>query len=498
MTSTLPKLTEEIPEAGSVIEIGVAGTKHTGGYLVEEEKDSSLVGSEKYRTFSNLLLNTSVVAASVRYYLNLVTKAGWRFTPAEDDKDSFYADLVNEIMNDMMTPFHRVVRRAAMFRFYGYSIHEWTAKQREDGNYGFFDIAVRPQRTIEKWEIDDKGRMVGAYQTDPNTGVETYIPRWKLLYVVDDSLNDNPEGVGLFRHLVYPARRLERYEQLEGYGFESDLRGVPIGRAPLAEMNRKLENGDIDQATYDRYLAPVMRFLKAHVKSPRLGMLLDSATYSAKDDAATPSPNLQWNIELLRGSPTSLMENAAAIERINLEMARMMGTEHLLIGGDGKGSMALSTDKSHNFALIVESSLKEIAESVQKDILPVLWVLNGWPIEMMPITEPEPIRFRNPEQITSAILDMARAGAVITPEDPVVNAIRDVLNLPRTTPETLPDDQVLGGGKPMLDENGDPILDENGQPVLEQGGSFGEEDGQPDSDTIEGAVANINEDLEDK
>lgn len=464
-------------------EVGVTGANLVGGYIVEEEKDSTLVGVQKYQTFSNILLNTTIVAASVRYYLNLVTKAGWRFTASEADTDKKYAELVEEILDDMLTPWHRVIRRAAMYRFYGYSVHEWTAKQREDGQWGFLDVAIRPQRTIQRWEVDQKGRVLGVYQTDPETSAEYFIPRWKMMYVLDDSLNDSPEGVGIFRHLVYPSRRLARYEQLEGYAFESDLRGTPVARAPLSEMNRKLAAGDIDQKTYNEWLAPVKKFLQAHVKSPRLGMLLDSAPYSGKDEAATPSQVYQWAVELLRGSPTSLLENAAAIERENLQMARVMGTEHLLIGGDGKGSMALSTDKSHNFALIVESSLKEVGGAVAKDIVDTLWLLNGWDPKYKPTTEPEPIRFRNPEQITSAILDLARAGAVITPQDPVVNALRDVLNLPRTTVETL----SVGLQDPALDGE-----EEDGK-----GGGTGTDD-KKDGATAEGAADNITEDMEDK
>ena len=478
---------EPEPVKPSTAEVGVTGSNLVGGYIVEDEKDSSLVGTQKYQTFSNVLLNTTVVAASVRYYLNLVTKAGWRFTKSEDDKDGKYAALVEEILGDMKTPWNRVIRRAAMYRFYGFSVHEWTAKIRPDGSFGFFDIAVRPQRTIQRWQVDVKGRVLGVYQTDPETSQEYFIPRWKMMYVLDDSLNDSPEGVGIFRHLVYPARRLTRYEQLEGYGFESDLRGTPIGRAPLNELNKKLKAGDIDQKTYDKWIAPVNQFLKAHIKSPRLGMLLDSAPYTGRDEAATPSQVYQWGIELLRGSPTSLMENAAAIERLNLEMARVMGTEHLLIGGDGKGSMALSTDKSHNFALIVESSLKDVGGSVAKDIIDTLWAINGWGPKYKPTTEPEPIRFRNPEQITSAILDMARAGAIITPEDPVVNALRDVLNLPRTTVNTL------SGGL------NDPALDEKDEEdEEEEDGKKPNDPGPPNGNTDEGAKDNITEDMEAK
>lgn len=510
MAKSIPE--EELPQsAENSDEIGVSGAAVIGGFIVEDERDASLVGQEKYRTYSNLLLNTTVVAASVRYYLNLVTKAGWKFEESEDDKDREYADKVEKIVTSMKTPWSKIIRRAAMYRFYGFSVHEWTPMLNEDGDFGFFDIAVRPQRTVYRWDVDLKGRVKGVWQQDPITSAEYYIPRWKMMYVVDDSMNDSPEGVGIFRHLARPARRLDRYEQLEGYGFESDLRGTPIGRAPLNELNKRLKNGDLTQQEYDRYLAPVRRFLEAHVKSPRLGMLLDSAPYKGADEAATPSNVSQWAIELLRGSPVSLPENAAAIERLNLEMARTMGTEHLLIGGDGKGSMALSTDKSHNFALIVESSLKEVAGSVTKDIIDNLWLLNGWDNKYKPKAQPEPIRFRNPEQITAAILDLARAGAVITNDDPLVNVVRDIMNLPRTKPvEEL---GLPGAINPLTGlpiEPGvqtDPIT---GQPILpaQQPGAPGAVpavphlpgagigvDTKPDGNTLGGALDNITEDL---
>ena len=120
-----------------------------------------------------------------------------------------------------------------MYRFYGFSIQEWTARRRDDGFLTFADIAPRSQRTIERWDVDEAGQVLGALQRSPQTQEEIYLPREKLLYIVDDTLNDSPEGLGLFRHLVAPSRRLKRYEQLEGFGFETDLRGIPIGRSPV-------------------------------------------------------------------------------------------------------------------------------------------------------------------------------------------------------------------------------------------------------------------------
>jgi len=55
-------------------------------------------------------------------------------------------------MYDMERPWHRVVRRAAMYRVYGYSWQEWIAKKRDDGVIGYLDIEPRTQSTITRWE----------------------------------------------------------------------------------------------------------------------------------------------------------------------------------------------------------------------------------------------------------------------------------------------------------------------------------------------------------
>lgn len=446
-------------------DLGVHGVQHIGGFLQEEEKSASLRGEARYKTFSNMLANTTIVSAGVRYYLNLLSKSGLVFEPGPGDTDGVKAKLFEDMLQNMETPWHRVIRRAGMYRFYGFSIQEWTAFRRpEDGIIALRDIAPRPQRTILRWGIDSGGKVTGCYQTDPNFGKEIFLPRNRILYILDDSLNDSPEGLGIFRHLVKTAERLTRYEQLEGYGFESDLRGVPIAKAPLAELNRKLLRNEITPEQMSAYLAPIKKFLASHIKTPRLGMLIDSAPYSSQDDAATPSLAPQWVIELLKGSPTSLEQNNAAIERINLEMARLMGVEHLLIGGDGKGSMALSQDKSHNFALIVESSQKEISSTICKDIRDPIWALNGWDDDTRPKIKPEPIRFRDPEQITGAILDLARSGDLLEPDDPVINTIRDMLGLPPKPAELIerglalneePDDEDEDSGESNTEGEGD-------------------------------------------
>lgn len=418
--------------------MGAFGTAIYGGYIVEAERDARLSGLEKYRTYSNILANTAIVAAGVRYFLNLVGKANWRVEPSESgDEAEMIAETIADIMTDMVTPWHRIVRRAAMYRFYGFSLQEWTAKRRSDGAIGMYDIAPRPQKTIERWDVSPSGEVLGVIQRSPQTQRELYLPRKKLVYLVDDSLDDSPQGLGLFRHIAPKAEMLTQYELLEKWGFERDLRGTPIGRGPLAEMAQMLNSGTLTSEQISTLRAPIELFVKNALKGKDTGLVLDSAVYRGTGESQTPTTVPQWNVELLQGSTNSQPDMARAIERLNREMARILGVEHLLLGADSSGSFALSKDKTQSFGMIVTSTLQEIKESFEADFLTPLFDLNGWDRALWPTLKVEQIQFRDIEQITGALADIAQAGAPIVPGDPAVDEIRDMLGLSSVPEEML-------------------------------------------------------------
>jgi hypothetical protein len=429
----------ELPSSPTRV-LGAPGSVITQGYIEEDEVNANLRSTAKYRTYSDLLANISIVSAGVRYYLNLVAKAKWKVSPASDSEEAIrLADLVNEQMTSMRTPWHRIVRRSAMYRFYGFSVQEWTAEAGEDG-FRFVDVAPRPQITIERWERKPDGEITAIGQRNPETSELVYIPRSKCVYLVDDSLNDSPEGLGLFRHIVESCARLQRYEQLEGFGFESDLRGIPIGRAPFAALAEQVESGLITRKQADAAAAPISKFITNHIKNPALGILVDSLTYQSEDDASTPSSVRQWDVELLKGSSSSLPEMANAIERVNREIARTLGVEGLLLGEQTAGSHALSKDKSLNFALIVDSTLQELADAYQTDVIERLFDLNGWAKDEMPIFSTEQLQHRDITQITQALKDISASGSPLAPNDPAVNEIRQMLGLadqPEMDQETI-------------------------------------------------------------
>ena len=430
--------------------VGTGGTVVHDGYVQSNEKDPTLQGQNRYTSYSEILANVSIVAASTRYFLNLVAKPSWKVEPADDsDEAQQIAELVEEMMGDMSTPWSRVVRRAAMYRFYGFSVQEWTAKRRADGKTGMLDVEARPQMTIERWDVDESGTVNGVVQRSPTTQKEIFLPRSKIVYMVDDSLNDSPEGLGLFRHIVDSARRLVRYEALEGFGFETDLRGVPIARAPLSVLADLVKQGKLTAADKEAIEKPMRDFIQNHIRGPRTGLMIDSLPYQSEDEKGTPSSTYQWGLDLLKAGNTSQESVARAISRLSMEIARVLGTEHLLLGADGKGSLALSRDKTNNFYMIVDSTLSEIVETYQRDFLVPLFRLNGWNEDLMPTFKTDALQFRDIEQVTSALKDMASAGATLAPNDPAINEVRDMMGLSKAPEEDMDDDASLLDGSPL-------------------------------------------------
>lgn len=429
---------DDIAKANAFKTIGSTGlASWSGAYQGDGERAPELQGSQRYTTFYNTMLNTSIVAAGVRYFLNLVSKAGWKVEPAEMDDEADQAraeeaaELVEACMYDMTTPWTRVVRKAAIYRLYGFSLQEWTAKRRADGSIGILDVESRPQHTVSKWDLDDGGTVKGIWQeTKGGTGPEVYIPRRKLIYALDDTLSSSPEGVGLLRHVIKHVSRLSAYETLEGYGFEGDLRGNLVATAPFAEINRLKSMGLLTDAEASKATEDIVAFARAHYKTPQRAIVIDSGVYRADDDNRTPSGNRHFGLELLNANVTSQSEMAAAIERLNREIARVLGVEGLLLG-NGQGSQALSRDKSHSFGLLVESALGELTEVYESDYAKTILRLNGIEDRFCPTLKTDAIQYREVEQITAALVDLSTAGAPLSPDDPAIDEVRSLLGLSR-------------------------------------------------------------------
>lgn len=456
-------------------EQGVAGFSISGGYVQAPEKNPDVAGPNRWHTAADLLTNISIIAASVRYSLNLISHPKWKAVPPSDKQEAKdLAEFVEEVINGADTSWSRIVRRAGTYRYHGFGVHEWVAKKRDDGRIGLQSVEVRPVHTISKWDVDENGGVLGVIQNSPQTGREIYLPRQKLVYLVDDALTDRPDGMGWFRHLADPSQRLRRYLKLETMGFERDLSGIPVGRAPVQRINQLVKDGKITQKQATEMLDSLKDFVALKAKESNTGLVLDSEPFKTKNETGETFSNvMQWGLELITGDSKSVEQLGKAIMRLETDMALIMGTESMLVGRDGQGSRALSEDKSRNLYLTSNAALGDMAEAFDRDIVTMIWTMNGFPDELRPKLTVEDVAFKDAESVARTLADMAQAGAVLHPNDPAINDVRGLLGISEA--EELDDATValmLGqGGDPNADPNADP--NNPGRPSRENPGGPG-------------------------
>jgi hypothetical protein len=422
----------------------------------------NLSGTKRWDEFDAMVKDVSIISAGVRMFLNLMGNAVWSVNPPDDLNENEapvaqeYADQAYNALFDMTTSWASVVRKTAAFRLYGFAVLEWTAKRNDDGTIGFLDVEHRPQRTISKWVRDPGGSVEAVVQTVSGRGPVT-IPRGKIVYAVDDVLTDDPAGTGLLRHLYLTADRLQTFIELEEVGYNTDLKGIPIARAPLGEEEARLQAaGSPESEGYKRAasllsskLRPLREFLNKHIRNYKTGVLLPSDTYTSKaaDGAATQSSVPKWALELLNGDSSAFADMGNAVNRLTTELARILGCEHLLLGADGSGSLALAKSKVGTFYLLVTSTLQDLVEVFDRDLIEPLAELNGWPDHLRPMMGVAEVNDRDIEQIADVLQKMATAGASLMPDDPAIGEIRDMLGVSRPPEDGLAMDAALLGNQ---------------------------------------------------
>lgn len=346
--------------------------------------------------------------------------------------------LENVLFDEMNTPWTSLIGRMGMYKFHGFSLHEWTGIRREDGTIGIASVQNRPQVTIEKWDLDRSGELQGVIQRIPLDGKEEYLPRWKTVYVVDDELADgDPQGVGLFRHSAQKVVQLQRLEQLEIIGFETDLRGIPVTRAPLEEIRDALKNETLTAEEATAMLAPLDQFMRGHTKNKALAVRLDSAVHRGLDANGAPSSVPKWDVSLLTGDSQGHEAIRIAVEGKQREIARVAFAEGFLLGGDGGSNRALGEEKSRFLSDFANSTLTDIANALNMDLVRPLWELNGYPKELRPTLRFEAVSVEDVVRVAEMLDKMGKAGAKLHPKDPVINTVRVRARLPKVPDELV-------------------------------------------------------------
>ena len=161
--------------------VGVGGAVSSGGYLNSNEASGDMVGFNRWRKTAEWKRNVGIVSAALRRFLELAGSPKWSVAPFDKSAESMKrAEFANAQIRGLATPWRTVVQVAALSRFDGFALQEWTAKLRL--KYQLHDRGDHYE--VELLALPKANGITIHYTTDgsapTNAGRATYDGKFKV------------------------------------------------------------------------------------------------------------------------------------------------------------------------------------------------------------------------------------------------------------------------------------------------------------------------------
>lgn len=425
------------------VEIGFAGLKHSGG-RTDEEFHPRLRGTRAANIYTEMRMNDATVGAVLYIIEAYLRRVPWKTKPAGKDGEEpteaakAEAEFLQSCMHDMEHSWEEFISDCISFLPYGYALHEAVHKIRrgrngtsprfqsdyDDGRVGWRALALRPQNTIDRWEIDDTGRILGAYQKDPNTMREVFLPMDRCVLFRTKPFKNSPEGVSVLRPAYRSWYMKKRLEEVEAIGISRDLTGVPVVEMPVAAMSPSAsDNLKAVRASMERLVSALHR--DEH----------DGFVFPSELDAEGKPTG--YKLRLLSSPGQKQIPADPVIRRYDSRIAMSVAAEFLMLGTEKTGSFAMASQKSTNFMKSLEWYVSVIATALNKGPVARLYDANNVPMENRAKIVPGDLDTPDLKDL-GLFLSQVAAGGFLHPTPQLEARIREIADLP-TEEERLPE-----------------------------------------------------------
>ena len=356
---------------------------------------------------------------------------------------------LNQVMNDMDSSWFETMAEFVSFLRYGFSVHEIVPRLRrktlgskyDDGLVGLKRLPIRAQDSIRDFKYDDTGRELKAIiqevYTVNNGGIITYtesegkeIPRSKCLLFRIGARKDSPVGESPLASVWQSWKYKQALQEHEGTGIAQDMRGFKVLRVDPRILSDTATEAEIEQ------LQIYQNVLNKMDRGETGGILLPNYIDSE-------SKMRLYDLELLSVTGHKSYDVDKVITRYSNEILMALHADVLKMGMDKVGSYSLSDTKTNIMAMGIEYILKEIQDTLNKELLPYLWKMNGWDLSELDyigfqygdIDEPDLDGY-------SKAIQRAKAVSMIVPSAGNVNAVAERLGLPDRVPQDINQDKL--------------------------------------------------------
>lgn len=433
-------------------EIGQSGLNHWGGEI-REEYLRELRGKEGRKIIREMMDNNAIIGAILFAVSMLIRQAKphvkppaveGKTAPSEPDETTKF---IQSCFHDMSETWEDTASEILTMLPYGWAWLETVYKKRNgpnrdpsqnsrftDGRIGWRKMPLRAQDTLKKWVIDDTGGIQGLVQQLPGKP-EVTIPIVKSLLFRTVHNKNNPEGRSILRPMYRSWYFQKRIEEIEGIGIERDLAGLPV---ITADENTNVWDANDPQAVVARAAAETI--VRSIRRDEHEGVLLPNG----------------WVLELLASGGKRNFDTSQVIGRYSNQMAMSVLADFIVLGHNNRyGSFALSSNKTHMFAVALGGWLDAIAGVFNRYAIPRLLEINGLPTENPPELTFEDIELPDLQELGTYIANLAKAGFQMFPNVPIERKLLQA--------GSLPIEGVELGREPIVEEtNADAESDSEG------------------------------------
>ena len=417
------------------------------------------------RVYEEMASNDATIGAALYAIEAFLRRIDYEVKPAADTPEAkAEAVFLDQCMHDMDQSWDDFISDVLSMLVYGYSLHEIVYKYRRgldqtnpryrsrynDGRLGWRSLALRAQRTIDRWEVDtDTGEILGAYQEAPPKYKTTFLPMRRCVLFRTKAYKNNPEGVSMLRRAYRAWKIKKKLEEVEATGVARDLNGLAVMELPEELMSATA--------------TPAQKSVRAQIQ--KLVSLIardqvEGVVIPAEVGANGPT-GYKFRLASSSGSKQILADGI--IRRYDGRIAMSLAAEFLLLGMEKTGSFALAAEKSSHFVKSLEWYARAIVDQLNTVVVPRLMQVNGVPPELWPTIQHSPIQVPDLKELGTFLQQIGGAG-LLTPTAELEAHIRSVAQFPDPTGEEL--EAMRARGVPPVEE---PVTPEEGEPRDDEG-----------------------------
>lgn len=424
--------TADPSKAEGFMEFGATGLKQYSGY-VREEWLPDLLGRKGLLKLREMRDNDPIIGAIFFAFEMMLRGVAFHVKP-EDEKnaeDAKAADFVEACIGDMEDSWAGLLAEILSFLQFGWDVHEIVYKMRkgessdpkfnskyDDGLVGWRKFAIRGQETLLHWIFDPNGNSTHLVQLLPTGGPLLQVPLVKCLHFRTTPYKNNPEGRSLIRNAYVPYQYKKVIQEIEAIGCSRDLTGLTVIRVPakwtLANATAEDKRSYLDAKTLARDIA----------RNQQEGIVYP--TIRNPDDKT----QLDFEVSLLATGGRRQFATPEIIQRYDERIAMTVLADFITLGGQGgggKGSYAMSKNKSGIFQVAAVALLDLVCAEFTRKAIPDLLKLNAMKGKCS-LTHGD-ISRRDIQELGQYISDLAGAGVLI-PDEPLEEHLREEAGLP--------------------------------------------------------------------